>query len=241
MKLETNIDIIKYYHDQIISDNPLAFIDNNYNIFTINNAGLEVINRTRAQVLNKSILEISRKEWRDNLKIILDTCITDKKEKQVLSLRFDRQKPYWLLLFTYAPIISTDKGDVIGIKITAATPHFKLNPYNLKEILSSTLSSHKAPLAEIEAPKTAALSELERTILYLLHHNFSYEEIATTLTIVNPNKQYTKQSVAKIVARKLYDKFDVTNLLALRTKYRRTKLHSSIPRMLFDEFSYLVV
>lgn len=238
MKLENFEDIVKYYHDRIISDEPLAFVDTNYTLFEINPPALEMINRERDQVINKSIIEISHERWRDNLRTILHECINQRKEHQVLSLRFSRQMPYWLLLFTYTPILSTLDNQVLGVRVTATVPHFKLNPYNLHRIFSNTFDGHVRQM--VEKDKQKPLSEIELSILFLLSHSFSYEEIASTLTMVYPYKPTNKGIVAKIVSRKLYTKFNVSNLISLKSKYQKSRLNAQIPKMLFGEFSYLI-
>jgi len=236
MKPEQIQQIIKDYHHEIISDIPVAIIDMDYKIFEINQPALSIFNLKLENVLGKSLIALSDQRWQSKLRSILDECVFYNQDKSVLSLRFTRPSKYRLLLFKYTPVISKDSGNIVSIKIVASIPSFKINAYVIYKIISNAFTQTELK-AELPNNNVITPQELEPAVLFLLNNDLDYNEIASLLTMVYC-KKYTKHLIAKLVSRKLYEKFDVTNLMALKQKYRKSKLSRVIPKFILQEFSY---
>jgi len=236
MKPEQIQQIIKDYHHEIISDIPVAIIDMDYKIFEINQPALSIFNLKLENVLGKNLIELSDQRWQSKLRSILDECVSYNQDKLVLSLRFTRPSKYRLLLFKYTPVISKDSENIVSIKISVSIPSFKINAYVIYKIISNAFTQTELK-AELPNNNVITPQEVEPAVLFLLNNDLDYNEIASLLTMVYC-KKYTKHLIAKLVSRKLYEKFDVTNLMALKQKYRKSKLSRVIPKFILQEFSY---
>ncbi len=177
--------------------------------------------------------DISSTTWRSDIVAeALNKCQQLRKPQRLLSLRFSRQTSYWLIILTYAPLINPDTDNVIGFKITGVLPDFPLNFYNLEKIIQSSHYENKPPL------DSASEEQLqEEAILFLLFHCENYQRIAELLSLTNGRK-ITRFMVSKVVTRKIYPKFAVINLEALKQKAHEQGYHKKIPVGLLGEFMY---
>jgi hypothetical protein len=171
--------------------------------------------------------------WRSEIVAkILDDCLNLRKTGKLLSLRFSRDPQYWLVVLTYMPLINQTTNNVIGYKVIGELPDYPLAYYKLEKLIAI---SHRAP--KVDNGDDGFLSGVEHEIMFLLFHCNTYEQIANLLSLAN-DKIFTKSAIAKIINRRLYNKFGVVNLDALKEAAHAKSYHKKLPVSLFGEFMF---
>lgn len=225
---------IVHYHESINENNLLVILDTEYTVIYEDSYSAPLANTEGGSFLGRKLIpEIAKSSWRiDIISQALQNCYSSKKVSRWLSLRFSRQPEYWLLIQTYHPLVNQETQNIIGYKIIGEKPNFPLAYYRLDKLIE--ISQHRE---QIPTATEDFLEPLEHEILFLLFHCGSYEQIADLLTLANA-RVISKSVVAKTISRKLYPKFSVVNLEALKNKGYTLDYHKKLPYSLFGEFMF---
>lgn len=226
-------EVVNYYRKKF--ETQMGVItDLDYTVLVEDGISAKLTNFEGDSFLDHKIFpDIALTTWRSDIVAnALIECNNLRKARRLLSLRFSRQTPYWLAILTYAPLINPDTDNVIGYKITGELPEFPLNFYNLEKIIHTSHYENKPILANDEEEQLQ-----EDAILFLLFHCENYQKIAELLSLTYGRK-ITRFMISKIIVRKIYPKFDVINLPALKQVAHEQGYHKKLPVGLLGEFMY---
>ena len=222
------------YHNNINENNMSVIVDVNYTVICEDGLSAKLANTDTDHFVGRKIYpEIAKTAWRSEIVAKnLDDCLVLRKSSKWLSLRFSRNPEHWLTILTYSPLINRVTNNVIGYKIAGEPANFPLVFHNLDQIV---MASHFDGITQPSEESPITLQE--QAILFLLFNCDNYQEIAASLSLIY-RKVISKSQVSKIIIRKLYPKFNVGNLAALKKVAYEAGYHKKIPLALFGEFMF---
>ena len=225
------LDVVIKYHQSIADLEFCSIVDLNYIVRTVDKLYPQLYNLTPADYIGKHLLNDLVRQSPERKHITssnIEQCINNKEIISVITLNFERERDYQLLLMSFIPLINEQTKNVFAIKITANVPRYPLYFYKLKEIF-------KFEANQVNKSKSTFLSQREHEILFLLFQSYSYLQISELLSLVY-NKEVTYFSVTKAINRGLLKKFDVNNVDGLKDVASKHGYHRLIPETLAVEF-----
>ena len=213
-----------------------AILDLDLKIVLIDNKA-PIVMRLSGEIIGKHFLyDFDRTPKRaEFVKKNMAKCIKNKQVITFLSVFYDRQPGYEMLVYNYMPLINNESGELFGVMVEADVPKFPINFYALKNHLFSeeVLPKQKRTKNQLK------LTLREQEIMFLLFHCDTTEEIASILSSVYA-RTITVAAIRKSIWRGLYTKFDVQNIFALKSAAVSAKLHDKVPTSLSNELIFRI-
>ena len=227
---------------------PIYWLDENNNLLIGNNVFFELTNLNPKNVIGKKMYDISIRKIKNKSDEFNQQILTKNKIKEE---EFIDKNGDLKIFKTYQSKVYLNNGSIIGIiailiDITAEKEVEQLkalntkyrNKLNTQEILKNLINSiffnlQKSQLTIINENKylknlnlaNITLTKREQEVLYYLSNHKSPKEIAKILG-KKENKNLSPATIASVICKQLYNKFEVNNNCSLIEK---AKLLNLIP------------